>query len=818
MSFSEATSIDLELEGVLGDYDLDSFTEYLGSLFTNASIDHCPRRIAYLRFEQVYTSGVATSAWNTTDKSNVSHDKPRPHCQCRMLKQTRRGSLEILDISLSPLPQDVVVHQVGKCPPLHTIIVDQRCASGVIDPYRVTYPREVEAKDGEQEIQLVNLPMVYPALTTTHVSRADFSGNLLDLFIDSLQLRLEPGLPIKDVSLKECKYVFEDAVLRLKANVDASVDWDSYTSGYEDVTQQSWTAPPDDYIETLDEFDEQIKKVEGQLAQLKSRRNLRVPICRLPVEILGRILTFSGTDTYPTSRPKYPSAMSVCRLWRAVAMDTPTMWSKPNFYWPKWVRETMKYSKSIPLDVQWTSYSVPEQRQLDVLFEVVEECSRVASLDFVSRSAPDLTTLLSKMVSPAPHIHFTRLETVYESDFFMIPVNFLGEDAPRLTHFQIKGCNVPWGSPILRNLTTLSIGRANFNGTGSSLEDVSATLQAAPMLETVDLSDFLPSTASISLPRDTKIDLPRLKRLHLSSRGMVVATLLHHMSFPTSTSIHMTVRQIDDSQDSLAEYLSSLFPNVSTTTHHSRTVRTLVLDNSRGYGLVIRAWDTDTDTNNPLHYDVTPQLHCEMGRDGWSASALLLLKRLLPALGSLANLQRLEVGLPGLSPDIMIPHFGKCPLLHTISISDTGSALDVVRSWSHNLSLNAPRKGKGRQAKSSKKNRRRPAVDAVVFPALETVGMLGIYFNDLMDPLVKSLELRSKCGFPVKKVILESCRHLYEDDIARLEEEFEGEVVWDGSESDSEDEYEGEYSDLEDDPDLEDDYFYMDEDDGWPYY
>ncbi|KAL0068426.1 hypothetical protein AAF712_004504 [Marasmius tenuissimus] len=566
-------------------------------------------------------------------------------------------------------------------------------------------------------------------------------------------------------------------------------------------------APPDDFIETIEEFDEQIQRVEEQLAQLKSRRNLRVPICRLPVEILGRILTFSGTDTHSTSMPKYPSAMSICRLWRAVAMNTPIIWSKPNFYWPKWVRETMKYSKSIPLDIQWTSYSIPEQRQLDVLFEVVEECSRVASLDFVSRSAPDLTTLLSKMVRPAPHIHFVHLETLYENDNFVIPDNFLGKDAPRLTHFQIRGCSVPWGSSILRNLTTLSIGRASFNGMSSSLQDVAATLQAAPMLETVDLSDFLPSTASTSLPCDTKIVLPRLKRLRLSSRGMVVATLLHHMSFPTTTTIHMTVNQLDNFQESLAENLSSLFSNPNTTTNHLRTVRTLVLDNTGEYGLVIRVWDTDIDTNNLLHYDVTPQLYCELGRDGWSVSALLLLKRLLPALGPLADLKRLEVGLPGLSPDIMVPHFGKCPLLHTISISDTGSASDVVQSWSHNLSLNTSWKGKGWQAKWSKKNRKRPAVDAVVFPALETVSISDIDFDDIMDPLVKSLKLRSKCGFPVKKILLENCRHLYEHDITRLTDEFEGEVVWDGCD-------EPDYSDS-DYPYPEDDGFYMGRDGDW---
>ncbi|KAL0068424.1 hypothetical protein AAF712_004502 [Marasmius tenuissimus] len=479
--------------------------------------------------------------------------------------------------------------------------------------------------------------------------------------------------------------------------------------------------------------------------------------------------------------------MSVCRLWRAVAMNTPTLWSKPDFYWPKWTREMMKYTKSIPLDIQWTSsHPVPEQRQLDTLFEVVEHCSRVASLDFVSRSAPDLTTLLSKMVRPAPHVHFIRLETVYRNDHFVIPDNFLGKEAPRLTHFQIHGCNVPWGSPILRNLTTLSIGRANFDGMTTSLEDVASTLQAARMLEVLDLSDFLPSTASTSLPRDMKIDLPRLKHLRLSSRGTVVATLLHHMSFPTSTSIHMTILQLNNSQDSLAEYLSSLFSNPTTATNQSRTVRTLVLDSSQGYGLVIRSWDTDM--NNSRHYDkFTPQVHFELRRDGWSAPEPLFLKRLLSALGSLTDLQRLEVGLPGLSPEIMVSHFGKCPLLHTIFISDVESALGVVQSWSRSLpALDVPQNGNGRQTRSSKK--KRPATDAVAFPALKSVGMFDINFDGLMDPLVESLELRSKSGFPVNHIFLERCRGLHEDDIVRLEHGFEGDIFWDGSESEAEEE------------------------------
>ncbi|KAJ8084899.1 hypothetical protein PM082_003676 [Marasmius tenuissimus] len=178
-----------------------------------------------------------------------------------MVKDTRRGmsvdrqgflailgstpSLEILDISFSSLPQDVIVHHFGKCPLLHTIIIDQGCASDMIKSPSRSLPTsssptyqpsgdesqgEVEKRVDEQEIQLVDQPMVYPALTTIYVSRAVFSGNLLDLLIDSLQFRSGRGFPIKDVSLKECKHLSEDAVLRLKANVDASVEWDSYTA------------------------------------------------------------------------------------------------------------------------------------------------------------------------------------------------------------------------------------------------------------------------------------------------------------------------------------------------------------------------------------------------------------------------------------------------------------------------------------------------------------------------------------------------------------------------------------------------------------
>ncbi|KAL0068427.1 hypothetical protein AAF712_004505 [Marasmius tenuissimus] len=336
------------------------------------------------------------------------------------------------------------------------------------------------------------------------------------------------------------------------------------------------------------------------------------------------------------------------------------MWSKPDFSRPKVAREMIEYTKSIPLDVEWSNlYPALRRTHLDLLLEVLGESSCISSLELVCCSGSHLTTLLNKAIHPAPHLHSIRLSIAdpYSFESFVIPEDFLGKYAPRLVHFEVQGCNAPWGSPILHNLTTLSIGREGFRGANASLADIAITLQAATALEVVEISDFSLSHTDLTLPQG--ITLPRLKRLYLSAGGAAVAALLHRMSLPASTAIHLKVVWLGNAEDSLVDCISGLFLHVSTTPKHPRTIKTLCLDHFVVCDFVLRAWNVGI--SHPGHSDEfedpLPHFRCDLGNSisGEPPLPLSLLQRLLASLGPLVNLETLGISLSVLSPDMAWP-------------------------------------------------------------------------------------------------------------------------------------------------------------------
>ncbi|KAI0058017.1 hypothetical protein BV25DRAFT_1811567, partial [Artomyces pyxidatus] len=98
---------------------------------------------------------------------------------------------------------------------------------------------------------------------------------------------------------------------------------------------------------------------------LLEHRNSRVPINRLPVEILARVFSFYARIDIPgaTMRavsPATPRRRSlgwititfVCRRWRQVASHHASLWSTVKFAlgW-EWAKEMVSRAKSVPLDV-----------------------------------------------------------------------------------------------------------------------------------------------------------------------------------------------------------------------------------------------------------------------------------------------------------------------------------------------------------------------------------------------------------------------------------------------------------------------------------
>ncbi|KAL0575805.1 hypothetical protein V5O48_006159 [Marasmius crinis-equi] len=523
--------------------------------------------------------------------------------------------------------------------------------------------------------------------------------------------------------------------------------------------------------DTLEYFDEQMKKAREDLQELAYQRNLRVPICCLPVEILGRILILTSTRTGLVWRDiLFPKVMHVCRLWRTIAMNTPSIWSQPDFCRPKLALEMIKYGKSAPLDITWGFSSEDSRRQehLDVLSEALLQVSRISSL-VLSCTPSEFTRLVPRMVSPLPSVHSLRLECKDDQSFVVLPEKLLGSDAPHLIHFRAHGCGIPWGSPILGNLTTLSITRFAMPGlVAPSAGEMAAALQAMTGLEELEMLDFFPSHSSIAVAQNAKqVILPRLKSIKLSSSGRAIAVLLRSISFPIATKVDLDIPEPDDAQDLLAECISSLFSETSMA--HRRTVRSLSISDG-GTGNIFRLLTWNTCGQGPLD---PPQFRCRIGRV-YVAEPFSLTRKFLDSLGPITSLETLDISTYSLSRDTILQRFGNLPLLGSIHVRiHTRCALDVVYFLSDRLTPSsaalANEAGQWQPPNTPKSKVAEGEQSTSVFPALTTLNLSDMTFNsNLLPALVSSLERRSENGHPLKTLVLEHCRHIYSHNIKAI--------------------------------------------------
>jgi hypothetical protein len=86
--------------------------------------------------------------------------------------------------------------------------------------------------------------------------------------------------------------------------------------------------------------DDEVSSLEQtrRLADSNAERNASSPFCRLPPEVLGRILSFAQSPLATSAEqmsepewtdfnPRWMECINVCRRVRAVALETPRLWS-----------------------------------------------------------------------------------------------------------------------------------------------------------------------------------------------------------------------------------------------------------------------------------------------------------------------------------------------------------------------------------------------------------------------------------------------------------------------------------------------------------
>ncbi|KAG2157837.1 uncharacterized protein EDB93DRAFT_819107 [Suillus bovinus] len=278
-------------------------------------------------------------------------------------------------------------------------------------------------------------------------------------------------------------------------------------------------------------------------------KNGQIPISRLPDEILlmifkhfeeeRRLNGYDSDDDFESDAvddaPACLVVTHVCRRWRKVALECPTLWrfiSSTSLYW---LDVMLERSQQAPLVVTYTTFAISLKGCLEKILLHLPHI-KYLELRALSYHVGRVMDLLSSQ--PAP-----MLETFKFSVYGQLPSTvsisdtiFQGQ-APSLRYLEVDYCNPRWSSSIFSGLRTLYVAK-------TSLPDLLSALQCTDTLEQLTLRyDFLQTGQSILIDG---VPLPRLKKIVLDGTSLETAvSLLGRLALPVNVKIALQLSSIE---------------------------------------------------------------------------------------------------------------------------------------------------------------------------------------------------------------------------------------------------------------------------------
>ncbi|KAN0097086.1 hypothetical protein V8E55_001532 [Tylopilus felleus] len=347
------------------------------------------------------------------------------------------------------------------------------------------------------------------------------------------------------------------------------------------------------YDSAIAHIDEEIARLKSKLFNLYSQRNSHSFFCRLPIETLETIFIHCVRDYHSEGRggpnptlPSWVNVSYVCRHWRHVALNCPTLWTYLFVMSPRWTEELLARSKQVSLKLHLNLGFVDRTyRGSHFAEQVMNHVERIREL---SLDLPGMRTdeVFTKLCSRAPRLKHLKI-TVYDTFPKWSSVLFHG-DTPALRTLELTECPVPYYSFTLSGLTTLSLHHVPVE-LQQSMVDFLPTLSRMQGLTFLCLKHalasavgFLPSSAFNSFQ---KINLPHLSRLLFAAPLSTVIAFLSCVHIPLQAEVRLECHS--ESSSSLDDYtlLSSLLARrFSTFEEHapsSPTIRSLVIDSAQ---------------------------------------------------------------------------------------------------------------------------------------------------------------------------------------------------------------------------------------------
>ncbi|KAI0054801.1 hypothetical protein BV25DRAFT_1843410 [Artomyces pyxidatus] len=305
---------------------------------------------------------------------------------------------------------------------------------------------------------------------------------------------------------------------------------------------------------------QEIADSRRRLASLRRMRNSRVPIARIPVEVLTHI--FSFVKCHPrwphidsARPPAWVAVTHVCHFWREVALSSPLLWSNIVTYNQPWMQETLSRSKTVPISlaiyVQRCTSESPNAIP-SIVTHALPHITRAKDITIRGADIAPFVELLFECAAPL-------LETLELYDTWLHfslhdETLFLGQASFNLRILRLKRCSFVWPIPVFFSpaLTELKISHMLPKDRPSLLQ-VRAVLSTMPCLRILVLSDVLrksPNTTAFAEmstgPTVSTVSLPFLKSLSFATEKAVdVVTFVSQLSVPSNAALHLLCRTLE---------------------------------------------------------------------------------------------------------------------------------------------------------------------------------------------------------------------------------------------------------------------------------
>ena len=345
-----------------------------------------------------------------------------------------------------------------------------------------------------------------------------------------------------------------------------------------------------------DAVDVSMESTPHHSIRLRRRRNfLTSPLLRIPTELILDIFAHVIDTESNDDGPLMLVLTAICHQLREIGVTSPQLWSTVDLTTPPIAELFLERCEYDPHALIWSQFTSERRSpyftanpEREVLWEKLEGCTlnNLRSLVFErGDSKHEFTRRIFGVLRRAPNISNLDLDNARcpRNKKFLWPP---GSPIPNLSTLRLRHFSISWTSPVLRNLSQLTLDLASdvdfnpFNERTSTGTFITALVNC-PDLEILNLTHAGPDLLNSQDNHDVVVQLCKLRELSLefwapSRTGYI----LSHIKYPESAEVAVHVPFYKDTD--FSETISQILPhqNVGTVQYFHKSTELNVLFDS----------------------------------------------------------------------------------------------------------------------------------------------------------------------------------------------------------------------------------------------